>query len=1178
TIFLCTLLLCTGSTLVAQGLGQRAIQNLQSDFVEFGLTAEDVMEIRVQDDFISNGIQHVYLQQYYNGLPVFNGIAGLHFKNGNLVYRTSSFSTGFAAQPSSTPTVDPTNALVTAASPLDITLSTSPRLIENQGNRFVYNWPAVSNDPIFAQLIFTQKDEQLFLVWQFDVNQINTPDHWLIQVDAIAGNILTRYNQTLYCSFTGLQNHNHKAHRHQASCQHSHALNENLPTHIATLEKMLVGGGSYNVFPFGIESPTYGGREIIESPADPVASPFGWHDTNGAEGPEHTITRGNNVWAYTDIDADNQPDSDNVIDGGDSLVFNFFYEDLQQPDTLIPAAVSQLFYMNNMIHDFTYHHGFDEPSGNFQQNNYGNGGVGNDAVRAEAQDGSGTNNANFSTPVDGGSGRMQMFLWENSGAAGFITVDAPANIAGDVESGAALFGPQTLEEPVTGAVAIAIDGTTNPELVCEAVTNSDEVKGKIALIRRGECFFEQKVLNAQAAEAIAVIICNPENTILNMAGGVDDDEPVIPSALIRESDCAEIRASIAAGDSVFVTFPAVEETPPVDGDFDNGIVAHEYGHGISNRTVGGPGNTSCLFNTEQMGEGWSDFFSLVTSPLNGAESFPNGAEPRGIGNYAIGRGPTGGGIRRQPYSNDMTVNDQVYDDIITSGIPHPLGEIWCGTLWDLYWAMVDEYGFDSNLITGTGGNNLAVELVIEGMKNTACTPGMVDGRDGILIADLLLNDGANQCLIWEVFARRGLGYLADQGSGDSQIDGVENFEILPSCFRTVKLSKSVDSLTIIAGSNVTFTLTVTNDKEEDITGVDVTDELPEGLTIDPASITGTNNFTINDGSITFNLGTLSPEEERTITYTVSTSPELRSIQLFFDGAEEGDDNWEIFPINATGTFIWEQSDVQPFEGDLVWFVANVEEANDQVLQTSDPILLDGTAPAIRFYTQYDLEAGWDGGIVEMSTDGVNWSNVGLDRFLRGEYRGEVATSAFSESVGDFNAYWGTTDDYFDAVLDFSDMAGQAVYLRWRFGSDAEAANTGWWVDNIELLDLFRYNGQATLTDNEGDTAEAIAGDGGVIVDIDFNSDVVDPRLGLTSVDVYPNPADEIVNVSITSQLGGDVTVQLLSVDGRLLQNHSLDLVSGAQSLSMVTSELPAGVYLIQVLGADRIHTEKVTIQ
>ena len=77
--------------------------------------------------------------------------------------------------------------------------------------------------------------------------------------------------------------------------------------------------------------------------------------------------------------------------------------------------MQNLFYLNNVIHDILYRHGFDEAAGNFQVDNFGKGGRASDPVQAEAQDGGGTDNANFATPPDGRSPRMQMFLFTGAG-------------------------------------------------------------------------------------------------------------------------------------------------------------------------------------------------------------------------------------------------------------------------------------------------------------------------------------------------------------------------------------------------------------------------------------------------------------------------------------------------------------------------------------------------------------------------------------------------------------------------------------------------------------------------------------------------------------------------------------------------------------------------------------------
>ena len=105
-------------------------------------------------------------------------------------------------------------------------------------------------------------------------------------------------------------------------------------------------------------------------------------------------------------------------------------------------------------------------------------------------------------------------------------------------------------------------------------------------------------------------------------------------------------------------------------------------------------------------------------------------------------------------------------------------------LWDLTWLFIDEYGFDPDLTNGNGGNNMIMQLVIDGLKLAPCSSGFVDMRDAILLADELVYDGANECLIWGAFAARGLGWEADQGNASSRTDQVEDFSMPPSCMQS----------------------------------------------------------------------------------------------------------------------------------------------------------------------------------------------------------------------------------------------------------------------------------------------------------------------------------------------------------------------------------------------------------
>ena len=173
---------------------------------------------------------------------------------------------------------------------------------------------------------------------------------------------------------------------------------------------------SYNVF---ADHPGISNQVVVQGPgAGNAESPIGWLSGSNTS----VDIQGNNVHAYLDRDANNTPDGggsargdafETVWNGGSSSTTSQNQE----------VAVQNLFYLNNIIHDDLYRHGFTESTRNFQENNFGLGGVGGDSVNAEAQDGSGTNNANFSTPSDGGNGRMQMFLWTNPDRDGDLDSD-----------------------------------------------------------------------------------------------------------------------------------------------------------------------------------------------------------------------------------------------------------------------------------------------------------------------------------------------------------------------------------------------------------------------------------------------------------------------------------------------------------------------------------------------------------------------------------------------------------------------------------------------------------------------------------------------------------------------------------------------------------------------------------
>ncbi|MBK8641095.1 MAG: M36 family metallopeptidase [Saprospiraceae bacterium] len=630
-----TLLFTNFYYLFAQSPQEKVTSYLKNTSAYYGLKSGDMSDFEITSHHVSSvsGIQHIYFTQRYAGISIFTTESSAHFQNtGSLFTANNLFISDLkeSIQGDGTPDLTPVQAIEKVSAELGY---------QQLGNLFVMQYLGgkeqksiiargqISIEDIPVKLKYfpfrtrstvsnsTVKDN-IVLAWEMYIYEPNQLNYWHILADATTGKILFKNNLVVNCGFGD-------AHHSEHCNIELHEEKSNKYSVPAFPTPAMVGG--YRVYAMPIESPGHGGRTLVLNPDNALASPFGWHDTNGAAGPEFTITRGNNTHSYED---GNNPGFS--PDGGGGLTFDYPINTVYTMgvDESEPAAITNLFYWTNIIHDVIYQYGFTEAAGNFQVNNYGRGGTGNDDVMAEAQDGSGTCNANFATPIEGNRPRMQMYVCGNR-----------------------------------------------------------------------------------------------------------------------------------------------------DGDLDNAVIIHEYGHGISIRLTGGPFNSSCLNNQEQPGEGWSDWYGLMLTMRTG-DAGPNS---RGIGTWLFGQPPTGPGIRQYPYSTNLAVNPHTYDNIKTAAVPHGVGSVWCAMLWEVTWDLIAQYGFDPNFYTGNGGNNRALKLVTEALKLQPCSPGFVDARNAILKADTVLYNAQNACLIWKAFAKRGLGYSALQASSGSRSDGTQAFDIPPAC-------------------------------------------------------------------------------------------------------------------------------------------------------------------------------------------------------------------------------------------------------------------------------------------------------------------------------------------------------------------------------------------------------------
>lgn len=505
------------------------------------------------------------------------------------------------------------------------------------------------------------------------------------------------------------------------------------------LHHTLVGGGgeiladelrtsndSYKVFPV---DPGVSAQTILSGAgAGNTESPSGWLFASGQTSLDIS---GNNAHAYVDADANNLPDG-----GGAPATTDFLATaDLGASPAAgenRAVAVQNLFYLNNVIHDALRAHGFTEAAGNFQEDNFGLGGAGSDSVNAEAQDGSGTDNANFATPSDGTNPRMQMFLWSPLGTH-------EVAVGGDLLlAQSAAFGADLDATGVTGPLALASNGTDT--LACTRLARGS-LAGAIAVVDRGDCTFKDKVTYAQRAGAIGVIIVDNAQGALFTAGGTDGGVR-IAAVLVTQADGAAIKA--AAGQQATIRLRA--DAPPMrDSALDSDVVWHEYGHGLTWRMIGGMSGTMA----GAIGEGMSD---VLASLVNGNDV---------IGEYSSS---DPAGIRSAPYTN----YPRKYGDFDNDATVHANGEIYGAIGWRLR---------ENYLAAGLTTDDLLTDLV-DGMNLTISSPAFEDMRDGILASAATERD----CLVWDAFADYGVGVGASSTvSRRGIVTVVESFALPAEC-------------------------------------------------------------------------------------------------------------------------------------------------------------------------------------------------------------------------------------------------------------------------------------------------------------------------------------------------------------------------------------------------------------
>jgi hypothetical protein len=310
----------------------------------------------------------------------------------------------------------------------------------------------------------------------------------------------------------------------------------------------------------------------------------------------------------------------------------------------------------------------------------------------------------------------------------------------------------------------------------------------------------------------------------------------------------------------------------------------------------------------------------------------------------------------------------------------------------------------------------------------------------------------------------------------------------------------------------------------------------------------------------------------TLSYSAQSGPN-GSVRLYRDVLDDEND-WFVAKTEGSTDFFLQTAIKKT--GTAAWKCNNLPEETDMTLNKAEILSVSGNQPVLRFWNRYQTQPGADAGFLEFQKEGEqSWQRLSKTQSFRGAYTGAVSYSTFA--IPFLDGFSGNSNGWIQSYFDVSTFNGQNVGLRFRFGSDAATGADGWYIDDLELIDMVNYDGEACVTSGEGDNACSRVPEKGVIVNPGVVSvdNPVDNPVGMV---IQPNPVSEVAYISFAQALPGKSVLSVISADGRLVAQRSLLNVNAGEAVTFDAGALAAGMYSVRIENALGVSVQKMMVK
>ncbi|MEE9343898.1 MAG: hypothetical protein V3V12_09735 [Gammaproteobacteria bacterium] len=217
-----------------------------------------------------------------------------------------------------------------------------------------------------------------------------------------------------------------------------------------------------------------------------------------------------------------------------------------------------------------------------------------------------------------------------------------------------------------------------------------------------------------------------------------------------------------------------------------------------------------------------------------------------------------------------------------------------------------------------------------------------------------------------------------------------------------------------------------------INGSDLPPALPEPRFISPAA----DQVFAAGSHVTVNWRRTSPVASYHVDYSEKCTPDI----AFLDAAEVSGESWTSSRRNTRDDW---NLDRHSYRGDFGWFAASPGFSLEQVLTLAVPESVPPHA-ILSVWHDYDLEQGFDGGLIELSTNGVHWIDSS-PYHIQHNYNGTVGSNA---------AFTGNSHGYQETQMRLASFSGQSLFIRFRLLTDDSVSRNGWYIDHLSIFSDF----------------------------------------------------------------------------------------------------------------------------